>query len=269
MSYGESTPLLFSYPKQGNSTNDNAQPRDEFSQTANRLGRNTPGETGGKSIDEVSLASSCSSFRSVADDVPMVKCGVCHEMIDITGKRQQQVVRCLSCNEITPIKRAPPGRKYVRCTCNCLLICNRLSQKIACPRPDCKRITSLTVPNRPTSYIPQGIPGLCRVTCGYCHESFLSNFLTNSLERCPHCRKLSSIGGNIKNKKGCVHLCLGVITLIITVGITAGTAANAEDKGGLYVVYIVLFLLTALLFYRGYYYLTIKVSPIDRPLQET
>ena len=32
-------------------------------------------------------------------------------MIDISGKKDQHVVKCNSCNEATPIRNAPPGRK--------------------------------------------------------------------------------------------------------------------------------------------------------------
>lgn len=72
-----------------------------------------------------------------------------------------------------PIRNAPPGKKYVRCPCNCLLICKSSSQRIACPRPNCKRIINLA-PSPVTPPVPT-MPGMCRVTCGHCSDTFLVN----------------------------------------------------------------------------------------------
>ena len=92
--------------------------------------------------------------------------------IDITGKREQHVVKCSSCSEATPIRIAPPGRKYVRCPCNCLLICKNTSVRVACPRPNCKQVISL-VPSGPPQVPVPNVPGMCRVVCAYCHDTFL------------------------------------------------------------------------------------------------
>ena len=34
---------------------------------------------------------------------------VCQNPIDISGKKEQHVVKCNLCNEATPIRNAPPG----------------------------------------------------------------------------------------------------------------------------------------------------------------
>ena len=54
-------------------------------------------------------------------------------------------------------------------------------------RPNCKRIINLA-PSPPVPAALPNVPGMCRVTCAHCHDTFLFNTLNNALARCPHCR---------------------------------------------------------------------------------
>lgn len=48
---------------------------------------------------------------STGSGVPMVTCRVCQAMIDISGKRDQHVVKCCQCNEATVGSNLSYGNK--------------------------------------------------------------------------------------------------------------------------------------------------------------
>ena len=187
-------------------------------------------------------------------------------MIDISMKKEQHVVKCNSCNEATPIRNAPPGRKYVRCPCNCLLICRSSSHKIACPRPNCKRIVNLAAQPSQQVLRTSIVPGMCKVTCAHCHDTFLFNTLNNTLARCPHCSRCSSVGHEFARTRSFIFLLFGLIVLGIGVGVIAGTLNIAHDNRGMYMLYAGFFLITLFLIMKSGYYCSMKISLIEGPV---
>ncbi|XP_025418167.1 type 1 phosphatidylinositol 4,5-bisphosphate 4-phosphatase [Sipha flava] len=193
-----------------------------------------------------------------------VTCRVCQDMIDVVGKKEQHVVKCNRCNEATPIRSAPSGKKYVRCLCHCLLICKSTSQRIACPRTNCKRVINLA-PSPVTPPVPQ-VPGMCRVTCIHCQDTFLFNMLQNALARCPHCRKVSSVGPEFAQAKAIFFLVVAVILFIVGAIIAYFTFSYGNTNRVYLISNIAIFLLTLLALWKSVYYSRIKVSSIDGPV---
>ncbi|KAK0131650.1 Type 2 phosphatidylinositol 4,5-bisphosphate 4-phosphatase [Merluccius polli] len=175
-----------------------------------------------------------------AGGVPVINCRVCQSLINLDGKLHQHVVKCTVCNEATPIKNPPTGKKYVRCPCNCLLICKDTSRRIGCPRPNCRRIINLS----PVMVVPEEQPaqpalpvqpeGL-RVVCGHCGNTFLWMELRfNTLAKCPHCKKISSVA--VRSPEALLR---GMICIFVGVGLTVGTRNFASQYNAVYVSWAV------------------------------
>uniref|UniRef100_A0A914MFK4 Phosphatidylinositol-4,5-bisphosphate 4-phosphatase n=1 Tax=Meloidogyne incognita TaxID=6306 RepID=A0A914MFK4_MELIC len=200
---------------------------------------------------------------------PTVQCRVCESEIVLDGKTGQHVVRCLQCNEVTPIRPAPPGKKYVRCPCNCLLVCRAKSTRIACPRQNCRRVITLASSGPPNTGIPgtaiRAPVGTCRVQCAYCQEIFMFNTLNNQLAICPHCRKSSSVGTPfarsrcILNSIGLFLVSLFLIGLILTI-------SNGQDTFFMWAFLVALLSLFFFLIYRLIYFWRIGISQVLGPL---
>ncbi|XP_062036607.1 type 2 phosphatidylinositol 4,5-bisphosphate 4-phosphatase-like [Lepus europaeus] len=163
-----------------------------------------------------------------ASVIPVINCRTCQSLINLDGKLHQPVTKCMVCNEATPIKNPPSGKKYARYPCNCLLICKDTSRRIGCPRPNCKYIITLgpimlaseqsAQPALPTQ---QEGP---RVVCGHCGSTFLWMELRfNTLAKCPHCKAISSVGSALPRRPCCAYLSIGMICIFTGVGLTVGT----------------------------------------------
>ncbi|XP_061752711.1 type 2 phosphatidylinositol 4,5-bisphosphate 4-phosphatase [Nerophis ophidion] len=210
-----------------------------------------------------------------ASGVPVINCRVCQSLIQLDGKLHQHVVKCTLCNEATPIKNPPTGKKYVRCPCNCLLICKDTSRRIGCPRPNCRRIINLSPvvvvpeeqPAQPAlpamsamSALPLQAEGT-RVVCGHCTNTFLWMELRfNTLAKCPHCKKISSVGSALPRRRCCAYISVGMMCLFIGVGLTVGTRDFAARYSATYLSWALAYLLGLICLLRACYWGAITVS---------
>ncbi|XP_037116354.1 type I phosphatidylinositol 4,5-bisphosphate 4-phosphatase-A-like [Syngnathus acus] len=204
--------------------------------------------------------SSPESFGS--GSAPVISCRVCQGAICVEGKTHQHVVKCSVCNEATPIKNAPAGKKYVRCPCSCLLICKVTSQKIACPRPYCKRIINLgPVHVGEDSPELQNPPVGVRVICGHCSNTFLWTEISDrTLSRCPHCRKVSSVGRRYPRRRTLLCLMVFAVVAASTAGLMVGTWRPARESKGIYAAWVLLLLIAAFALARTVYWSCLKIS---------
>uniref|UniRef100_A0A8C4TI31 Phosphatidylinositol-4,5-bisphosphate 4-phosphatase n=1 Tax=Erpetoichthys calabaricus TaxID=27687 RepID=A0A8C4TI31_ERPCA len=185
-----------------------------------------------------------------AGGVPVINCRVCQSLINLDGKLHQHVVKCTVCNEATPIKNPPAGKKYVRCPCNCLLICKDTSRRIGCPRPNCRRIINLS----PVMVIPEEQPAQpalpvqpegTRVVCGHCGNTFL---VCTLLTRPFFLRRLCSL--SVESGM----LCMPYNSVIV------GTQDFARRYHATYVSWAFAYLLGLICLVRACYWGAIKVS---------
>lgn len=199
---------------------------------------------------------------------PTVICRVCQQLVFIRGREGQRVVKCSNCQEATPIKAPPAGKKYIRCPCNALLTCRSTSSRISCPRANCKRVINvggMTPASTAGNTIPtvsQTVDKRIRVKCGHCNETFVFR-TTAHLARCPYCRHVSSVGPYFAKKRAIIFAVIGISFLAIGVGVTLGTYKLAQKSGGLYVTWFAAFIIGILNLMRCCYYCTMTLSQIE------
>ena len=152
---------------------------------------------------------------TVSSDIPVINCRVCHALLHVEGRLHLHVIKCHACGEATPIRPAPPMKKYVRCPCNCLLICKITSQRIICPRVNCKRVISLMpVPTTFNRLVDEQNSPSSTIICAYCNYSFLSVKTLKSFQRCPNCSRLSYASNVYKKRLLC---CFGPLLVVAAI----------------------------------------------------
>uniref|UniRef100_A0A0K0EF08 Phosphatidylinositol-4,5-bisphosphate 4-phosphatase n=1 Tax=Strongyloides stercoralis TaxID=6248 RepID=A0A0K0EF08_STRER len=196
---------------------------------------------------------------------PFVECRVCQREVDISARLHQHVVRCGVCGEATPIRSAPPGKKYVRCPCNCLLICKASSARIACPRRNCRRVITLG-DSTPTGIASRAPPGTSRISCVWCHEVFMFNTLVNRVAQCPHCKKESSVGAGFARSRAIFFTSLAILVFIITVIVNCLTWSPTGHVFLLLIIYLTGYISSISLAYKSLYFWRLKVSNSLGPL---
>nr|CAH8869152.1 unnamed protein product [Trichobilharzia regenti] len=236
------------------------------------------------------------AITSDGESQATVNCQVCRQVITFSPRERQMVVRCPHCSEATPIKGPPTGKQYVRCPCNCLLVCNESTSKVGCPRPECQKVIVLREEdgsgNRGLhvqgTHGTFGIPPSLRLTCGSCNFPFSipspetlpgrTNAVIAILSgrnaseaaglikaKCPHCHKVTSVGPAYARSRWVTFTIFTVIALIIAISVTAGTAEAAKSNSALYFLWSVLYLIALALFVRAVVYMIMPVSSVEVP----
>ncbi|CAH8653732.1 unnamed protein product [Schistosoma rodhaini] len=236
------------------------------------------------------------------DSQATVNCQVCRQVITFIPREKQTVVRCPHCSEATPIKGPPTGKQYVRCPCNCLLVCNESTSKVGCPRPECQKVIVIREEdgvgfmggsNRflqgPATHGTFGTPQSLRLSCGNCNSPFSipspeshsfgrmnaftallsgrnpSNAAGLITARCPHCHKVTSVGPAFARAHWIGYSVLAIIAIIIAISVTAGTAEAAIGNNALYFLWSILYLVALVLLSRAVVFMIMPVSSVEVP----
>ncbi|OQV22790.1 putative Type I phosphatidylinositol 4,5-bisphosphate 4-phosphatase-B [Hypsibius exemplaris] len=186
------------------------------------------------------LGDSQSNKAADASTSPMVFCRVCNSKIPLEGYDLDEhfIVKCSQCKEATPIRPAPHGERYVRCVCNCLLICRQSANKVACPRLNCQRIITVVGEGGAGDKNGKGMtatqppPGTCRITCAHCQQPFIFNIKNNSLVKCPCCGNISAVDDEHHRDQMRKSIMLSVTFFILTVVIIFVNALSNHRFAG-------------------------------------
>ncbi|XP_065187440.1 type 2 phosphatidylinositol 4,5-bisphosphate 4-phosphatase-like [Sycon ciliatum] len=148
-----------------------------------------------------------------------VACQVCRTNLTFADRSGLRVVTCSRCQEATPVGAPPAGKKYVRCTCNCLLTCSTTARQIICPRANCKRTVSVG-----------GGTSTDRVTCRNCNVTTRWTARGYSSRRCSRCHSLMPISEEMMKfarGRAILFIILGLVCTLLAIGVLVATILYA------------------------------------------
>ncbi len=133
-----------------------------------------------------------------------------------------------------------------------------------CPRQACKReITLAPSPTLPPVVPNLGqSPGVARVVCAHCRDSFLFNTLTNAPAKCPHCFRASCVGSSgLKWRRAVAYTLAGVVFLAVSVMLAV--VAGQKSSVAMAIGAAALFAIALGLILRGGHYCSMRVSTLE------
>ncbi|RXN22265.1 type 2 phosphatidylinositol 4,5-bisphosphate 4-phosphatase [Labeo rohita] len=98
------------------------------------------------------------------------------------------------------------------------------------------------------------------VKCTVCNEATWMELRFNTLAKCPHCKKISSVGSALPRRRCCAYITVGMICIFIGIGLTVGTQDFARRYHATYVSWAFAYLLGLICLVRACYWGAIKVS---------
>ncbi|XP_023996664.1 type I phosphatidylinositol 4,5-bisphosphate 4-phosphatase-A [Salvelinus sp. IW2-2015] len=194
---------------------------------------------------------------------PLISCRVCQSAINVEGKTHQHVVKCIICNEATVSRMQT--QFYLLTTHTHTQ--HTHTHTTHTPHTDTQHTHTHThhtlvraAGSGSDSPEPQQLAGV-RVVCGHCRNTFLwTDFSDRTLARCPHCRKVSSVGRRYPRRRGLWCFLLFLVFSGGTAGLVVGTCKPALLHRGIYASWVFLILLTVLSMCRMIYWGCLKIS---------
>uniref|UniRef100_A0AAV2KIC1 Phosphatidylinositol-4,5-bisphosphate 4-phosphatase n=1 Tax=Knipowitschia caucasica TaxID=637954 RepID=A0AAV2KIC1_KNICA len=124
--------------------------------------------------------------------------------------------------------------------------------------PDCSSCLTSTIKALLVS--SANVPQLQTSLILVCALSQWTDFSDRTLARCPHCRKVSSIGRRYPRRRSLLCFMLFVVIAASTAGLMVGTWASARSSRGIYASWVFLMVLASLTLARSLYWRCLKIS---------